>query len=342
MAKPASCWMVGFERLSEVINRRKKNLHLKDALHMSEFLGDYPIHSKPDYQKIDKGEFGPFDEHGIPMVDYDKWYSENKVSEKSVKYGVHYTPVTIAHYAFGIFSNLNSNGADEQNKFVRLASWFVDHIHETKEGFGVWQHHFPMPVYHLQPPWVSAMAQGEGISVLLRAWQLTEDETYLRTAHLAFKSFEYHQRNGGVQNIDEDGNIWFEEYPSNPPGHVLNGFIFALLGLWEYYKVTGNTSAKNLWENGLLTLEKNIQKYDCGYWTIYDQYTKHVVGQKYHDLHVQQMKVLYELSGKGIFLKYYQAWSRYCRNPFNQLQRTIRPRIRKEYIKRNLKFLFSN
>ncbi|MFQ5823063.1 MAG: D-glucuronyl C5-epimerase family protein [bacterium] len=305
----------------------------------SNILGNYYINFQSEYKKISNGKLGPFDELGIPQVDYDRWYKKNRVSEKSVRYGIHYTPVTIAHFAFGKFSKLSSNGnkEDEKENYLRIADWFVKNIHKTGKGFGVWLHHFHMPIYELKPPWVSAMAQGEGISVLLRAYQLTYHRKYLDIARLALKSFKFNLREGGVYSVDNDGNIWFEEYPTNPPCHVLNGFIFALLGLWEYFKLTDDKNAKILWEKGLSTLEKNIHLYDCGYWTIYDQFTRHLVGKKYHDLHIQQMRILYEVSNKKIFSKYYHKWNDYKNSPICQLKRIIIPRLKKDYISRHLK-----
>ncbi|GAJ18373.1 unnamed protein product, partial [marine sediment metagenome] len=35
-----------------------------------------------------------------------------------------------------------------------------------KDGFGVWEYHFDYPRFSLDAPWLSAMSQGEGISVL--------------------------------------------------------------------------------------------------------------------------------------------------------------------------------
>jgi hypothetical protein len=43
----------------------------------------------------------------------------------------------------------------------------------------------------------------------------------------------------GVQNILFDKFIWYEEYPTVPGSFVLNGFIYALVGLYDL-KITAS------------------------------------------------------------------------------------------------------
>ena len=37
-----------------------------------------------------------------------------------------------------------------------------------------------------------------------------------------------------------------EEYPGSPPDHTLNGFIFALYGVYDYYVITRSDAASRL------------------------------------------------------------------------------------------------
>ncbi|NWO12521.1 MAG: hypothetical protein HLX49_02620 [Virgibacillus sp.] len=39
--------------------------------------------------------------------------------------------------------------------------------------------------------------------------------------------------------------MFYEECPTDPPSFILNGFMFALIGLYDLYKLTGDIETKN-------------------------------------------------------------------------------------------------
>ena len=45
---------------------------------------------------------------------------------------------------------------------------------------------------------------------------------------------------GGVTYTDREGYKWFEEAIVEPPTHVLNGFIWATWGVYDYFLHTGD------------------------------------------------------------------------------------------------------
>lgn len=219
-----------------------------------QFLGKYYI----DFTTVAKNWDGPFDEKGIPL----RHYSE---------FGIQYQPVGVAHYALGNWDlYLSTKQAQYREKFLRMADWFCENL-VIKGDFGVWEYHFDYPRFLLKAPWPSAMSQGEAISVLVRAYQITQEKRYLECAELALASFKAPLKEGGVRYRDEDGFIWYEEYPSlvEPP-HVLNGFIFALFGLYDFYKITGSEEAHALFNEGIGTLKANLGRWDLGFWSRYD------------------------------------------------------------------------
>ena len=75
---------------------------------------------------------------------------------------------------------------------------------------------------------IDALAQGEGISLLLRAYQATSDIQYLHTAELAYQYLVKPLTEGGVAQIKNTG-LFLYEYTHKPL--VLNGFIFAIWGI---------------------------------------------------------------------------------------------------------------
>lgn len=61
--------------------------------------------------------------------------------------------------------------------------------------------------------------------------------------------------------IDATGHLWFEEYPMEAPTKVLNGFIFTIFGIYDYYQVTHQTEAKDLLQGGLTTVKDYVAPY---------------------------------------------------------------------------------
>jgi hypothetical protein len=115
-----------------------------------------------------------------------------------------------------------------------------------------------------------------------------------------------------VSFVDGDGDVWFEEYITSPPAHVLNGFIFSLFGLLDFSRVTSDEKAKELWRQGVGTLEKKLQLYDTGYWSRYDLLRDCVASRFYHgNIHIPLLRALHVLSGKSVFMHYADRWEQY-------------------------------
>jgi hypothetical protein len=174
--------------------------------------------------------------------------------------------VPVAQKALGYWE-LWIEGADVDRPFLQCADWLVDHAAEGAGG-AIWRVDFPVPKYGLSPGWVSGLGQGEAISVLLRAHLLSGRDRYLETARAALPALLTAVASGGVMNR-LDGHVVLEEYPTEQPTAVLNGWIVALFGIHELANVTGNEHARDLFEqssSGLLAL---LDRYDIGWWSLY-------------------------------------------------------------------------
>ena len=80
-------------------------------------------------------------------------------------------PIPIVQYALGVYELLHEReNSDEllQNKFLKIAMWLDEKKIDVKDGIS-WYIYNKYPEYGLTYPWISAMAQGEAISVLTRA-----------------------------------------------------------------------------------------------------------------------------------------------------------------------------
>lgn len=123
----------------------------------------------------------------------------------------------------------------------------------------------------------------------------------------------------------------------------MNGFIFALFGVYDFYRVTRNKKVLDLWNAGINTLERNLNLYDLGYWSLYNLIHQYPATKSYHVLHIKQLKVLYKLSGKTIFNEYAERWGKYLNNPINRGRAILKRgavHIRKHGIKGGAKTYF--
>ena len=116
-------------------------------------LGEYymPFIAKANYS-------GYYDSNGVPMLDYHG------------KVGLQYNPIAIAQYGLGNYNLYRRTGdRDRKDKFLRIADWLVDNLETSSHGTRVWYHHFDWEYRDtLKAPWHSALAQGQGLSVLVR------------------------------------------------------------------------------------------------------------------------------------------------------------------------------
>jgi len=262
-------------------------------------LGEYYLtyFAKADYK-------GPYDWAGIPLLDY------------RGRIGLQYNPIAVAQWGLGNY-NLYRRFREKQRleKFLFASDWLVFNLAQNSLGVDVWQHHFDWEYRNtLKAPWHSGLAQGQGISLLVRAWAETENPTYEKAARRAFDALLKPLDQGGVSFTDAAGNVWFEEYIVFPPTHILNGFISAIWGVLDYFLAARDAVSWNLFTRAVDTLLANIDEYHLGYWSLYEQSGtrfKMVASPFYHRLHIAQLRIMARLTGVSKFSEVADRWQHY-------------------------------
>ena len=274
-------------------------------------LGQYymSFYNKANYQ-------GQCDSNGIPMLDYQG------------AIGLQYNPIAIAQWGLGNYNIWRTTKSqNEYEKFLKSADWLVDNLEENEYGLKVWMHHFDFEYRDtLRSPWYSGLAQGQGISLLVRAFKETDLEKYRNASDQAFRVFSVSIYDGGVNYIDSNGNNWIEEYIVHPPTHILNGFIWALWGIYDYALQFNNEKAMNVFKEYTRTLVKELDSYDNGFWSLYEHsgtFFKMIASSFYHKLHIVQLSVMYELTSESIFNEKAMLWSSYLNNSYNKIRAFI-------------------
>ncbi len=305
--------------------KRNLTLSLGDISFKKE-LGCYYIdmrNAKVHYTQNIYG--GKFDDNGVPMIRTENGYT--------------YFPINIAQYGFMLHAEYIDNEDVKTFRLMQNCLNVLEQIKHEDAKHAKWLHLHYEVKYKIEAPWPSAMAQGEVISFYLRMYQLLKDESLLNTAQKAFSFLQLTVEQGGVRQYDEYGNLWFEEYPSQPASFVLNGFIYTLFGLIDLYRITDNSIVKETIEQCKETLLNRLKDFDAGYWSYYDLQKKELVRYYYQkNVHVLQMKVLHKLYGSDIFSHYAQKWEKQLTQInflFVRLMYRVKPRLDK--IKRVVK-----
>ncbi len=182
-----------------------------------------------------------------------------------------YHPTTIVQYALTHWNHyLTTHEEQHSHAFLLQARWLVEQEVSISGNASGWPISFPHPHVRGNDPWLSATVQGGALSVLMRAYRLTGEEAFLEVARRALRTFERDILDGGVgAPVGEDG-VCFEEVAVYPAAHALSGFVFALLGLYDYKLLAGGADIEKLIDRSLATLHHLIDAYDAGFWTYTD------------------------------------------------------------------------
>lgn len=155
--------------------------------------------------------------------------------------------------------------------------------------------------YKLVPPWYSGMAQGMALSLLTRVYAKTLERKYYDAAFKTYKSFKIL---GGPECVfvDKDGYYWIDEYPkTDEKGTVLNGFLFGVQGLYDYWCVSKSESVKRLLKAALTTVEKVLPLYRSNDSISYYCTAHKVKSKNYHEIHLKQLEFISSFTGDNYF-----------------------------------------
>lgn len=264
-------------------------------------LDDYYIDlsAKTDYR-------GPFDGDGIPVLDY------------FGAIGRQYNPCAVAQWGLGAFQRWQRGEPEHADSFWRAVDWLSRNLEVDSAGRGFWWYRFDFDAYGLRAPWPSALAQAQGISLLLRAYRASGEPRFLAQARQACAAMLLPVGEGGLLRVDGPTTL-LEEVVADRPTAILDGLIFAVFGLRDYCLVVSDDGrATRILADCIASLARLLPRYDLGYWSRADLYSEQPpmpASRFYHGLHVAQLEVLAKLSGEAVFAEYAQRWAVIGRSP---------------------------
>ena len=219
----------------------------------------------------------------------------------------YYHPVQMAQEGLHLLDSFRQTGdRGFLDRARRIASRLRQEAYVVRGTlFFPYEFDFPLTLHRtpMRAPWFSGMAQGIALSLFVQLHTVTHEPGYRAWAARTFDSLLPRRpgRLPWVSYVDRDENLWIEEYPSERPDHVLNGYVFAAFGLYDWYVLTRDPDARELLEGALTTLRSFGAEYrnpgDVSSYCLRD----HVRSTRYHRVHIWQLAKLAELSGDGHF-----------------------------------------
>ena len=227
----------------------------------------------------------------------------------------------VVQWGLGCFERyLAGDGERWLGGALELGGYLVEAQERGGRYHGGWLHRFVFPhTYPLHRPWLSAMAQGQGASLLLRLYGETGDEAFAEAARRALRPLRVPVSAGGTL-ASVGGGPFLEEYPTDPSSFVLNGTFFALWGLQEVAVALDDEQAAALFEEALEVLARELGRWDTGYWSRYDLFPHRVsnlANPFYHRLHITLLCAMHRAAPRAEFAAAIARFEDYASRPGN-------------------------
>lgn len=266
--------------------------------------------AKSEYLFYDKASLEkdttPTDKNGVALTKYKNEYQ--------------YNPVSISQYGLEQYSNYIESLDKKYYDNAKIQADYLLEIQDKSNGKFYYNYDFKVGGTNqtMKAPWSSAMAQGQVISLLSRIYYVSKEKKYLDSAKLAMKPLTIDVKDGGLC-ADFFGYKYYEEYPTIPASYTLNGFMFTLIGLHDLYSITDDKQAKELYDDGIKTLEYCLPFYDSTGISLYhlghltDKNLSLHTSEKYHNIHIGQLKIINKWENNATFMYYADKWEGYVK-----------------------------
>jgi hypothetical protein len=288
------------------------------------FVSDEPVRSFPYRIRLLSYEELPYTEYS-QIQPTPEFTDTDGIIMFSYEGELYYHPVQLIQYALERLDRFvqgedEAGLVDAQRHFDKLLSLSVlnDDALFFPYPFTFYLH--GLPGYPMNAPWYSGMAQGLALSLASRLAWATGDAQYVHIAEQVLNSVVPFDREFpselSVTHIDELGHYWILEYP-NPsnPNYALNGFLFAIFGLYDFVLLAESSQTRGVSEENsviarrlllqaLATAEFYSDDYRVpGELSLYCREHKYQ-SSIYHRIHIRQFLQFFRVTEENLFLDF--------------------------------------
>ena len=253
--------------------------------------------------RLEDNHYDLFDDDGFPI--------------RMVEGKVHYNYTTICSYAMAKWQVYLETGDVSYTEQIFKTIEFLKKNHIVT-NYGGWVYPFKGSL--------SAMNQGEVLSVIARAYELKPNQELVEMAKNTMKAYSMSIDMDGVKGVFTSiGNAdWYEEHAKYPLNHILNGMCYSVAGLYDIKSVMPELQeADDLFNRGINSIEKALPQFDKGDWSWYwyaENGQHYIASMMYHNLHVCQLNYLGKVANNTVLLEYANRFDHYQNNAFNRLK----------------------
>ena len=226
-------------------------------------------------------------------------------------------PVDYAQYGISAFLEYRRTGDRLWlDRAVRQAERLTE-IRVLRDGawWFPYRHPWTYDGRTLTPPWFSAMAQGESLSLFVYLAQETGEARWNTAADRTWASLiQPYTASGPWGTLVIDDHLYFETFAGDqPPLLVMNGHIFASFGAYDYWRHTGDPTAARFFNGAWTTVAERMLPAvrvpgSASYYCVQAVFCQRPrwQNQPYHLIHIWQLDTLARITGDTAFAEWAQ------------------------------------
>ncbi|HTU87850.1 MAG TPA: D-glucuronyl C5-epimerase family protein [Solirubrobacteraceae bacterium] len=209
---------------------------------------------------------------------------------------------------FGKADGLYTAGRSDYAQMEQVLAQMIP-LAVNRGGGPTWEYYFHFDGGN--PPWTSAMSQGTGIEALTRAYEASHNDSYLQLAHQALALFTAPPPVG--VRVPTALGAWYAQYSFTPGTLILNAFLQALIGLYDYAQVSHDPLAQQLFNAGNAEAEAEVPHFDTGAWSLYQPGVEDTLS--YHELVTGFLQQLCQRTQAPVYCTTAQHFTSYLTTP---------------------------
>ena len=222
-------------------------------------------------------------------------------------YGLQIQPLGNFGKANGLWTECQETPRDCKRKVLHALLTSMLRVSSRRAGFKAWEYWFPFGGGY--PPWASGMAQATGMQAFARGATFFGEPRFMTVAKNALPLF-LKPPPVGVR-VPSGRGSHYVLYSFASGLRVLNAFLQAITGLYDYAKLSEDRRARKLFRAGDRAARRETPRYDTGNWSYYALPNKNLSTWDYHVLVTGFLENLCERTGARVYCRTGRRFARY-------------------------------